>query len=114
MNPILQELAYEFPGTSQFARVALRLLIAALLGSVVGIQRERSHKAAGLRTHMLVALGSAVFTIVPLEGGASEADVTRVIQGIAAGVGFLGGGVILKLPEHARVHGLTTAAGIWL
>ena len=101
---------------AQITRVAIRLVVALLLAAVVGFQRERTHHAAGLRTHLLVALGSALFTLVPIEAGAPVADVTRVVQGIAAGIGFIGGGVIIKLAEgeQHQVRGLTTAAGIWL
>jgi putative Mg2+ transporter-C (MgtC) family protein len=70
-------------------------------------------KAAGLRTHMLVALGAALFVLAPLEAGMTVADASRVIQGIVAGIGFLGAGAILKIIERREVEGLTTAAGIW-
>ena len=63
---------------------------------------------------MLVALSSAIFVIAPLEAGMDTSDVSRVIQGVAAGIGFLGAGTILKLSDEREVHGLTTAAGIWL
>ena len=96
------------------ARVFLRLLIASVLGGLIGIERYREHKAAGMRTHMLVALGAAMFTLVPLEDKMTPSDVSRVIQGIATGIGFLGAGTILKLSEEQRILGLTTAASIWL
>src|SRR5262249_47000659 len=72
------------------------------------------HKSAGMRTHMLVAMGAALFTAGPLLAGVGGEHVTRVIQGIAAGIGFVGGGTILKLTEQHEVRGLTTAANIWL
>jgi putative Mg2+ transporter-C (MgtC) family protein len=96
------------------ARVLLRLVCATLLGGVLGYEREREGKAAGLRTHMLVALGAAVIVLVPVQLGMSVADTSRVIQGLVTGIGFLGGGAILKLSEQRQVKGLTTAAGIWL
>jgi putative Mg2+ transporter-C (MgtC) family protein len=92
--------------------VAARLVAATLIGSVVGLDREIRHKPAGLKTHALVALGAALVTVVA--GTLSDsAAVSRVIQGIIAGVGFLGGGAILKGTDEL-VTGLTTAASIWL
>ena len=92
----------------------VRLGLAALFGAVIGLQRERVHSTAGLRTHMLVSLGSAFFVLAAIESGATASDVSRVIQGLVAGVGFLGAGTILKIGDRAEVHGLTTAASIWL
>jgi putative Mg2+ transporter-C (MgtC) family protein len=92
----------------------VRILTATIAGAIVGFERERTGKAAGLRTHMLVALSSAIFVLGPLEAGMLEADVSRVVQGVAAGIGFLGAGTILKLTGEGQVRGLTTAAGIWL
>lgn len=90
-----------------------RVLLAAVLGAALGYERERHGKAAGVRTHTLVALAAAFFVIVPQRCGATPADLTRVVQGLAAGVGFLGAGAILKPPTDGWVHGLTTAAGIY-
>lgn len=95
-------------------RVSVRLLLAALLGGVLGYEREYKGKAAGLRTHMLVSLGAAIFVLVPLEAGMSIDDASRVMQGIITGIGFLGAGTILKGNSIEDVKGLTTAAGIWL
>src|SRR5262245_4226091 len=106
-----------FMGLGDFAhvgRVFLRLLIASVLGGLIGTERYREHKAAGMRTHMLVALGAAMFTLVPLEAKMTPSDMSRVIQGIATGIGFLGAGTILKLSDEHRIIGLTTAASIWL
>ncbi|HEX8235474.1 MAG TPA: MgtC/SapB family protein [Abditibacteriaceae bacterium] len=114
LDALQQELLYQMPNTLQFVRVTLRLVMAALIAGVIGWEREGEGKAAGLRTHMLVSLGSALFVLSALESGARPEDVTRVTQGITAGIGFIGGGVILKLTEERRVHGLTTAATIWL
>ncbi|MCY1425548.1 putative Mg(2+) transport ATPase [compost metagenome] len=100
----------------QLTRVSVRLMMAALLGAVLGYERERKGKAAGIRTHMLVALGAALFVLVPQVAGASEEALSRVVQGIVAGIGFLGAGTILKghdLDEE-HVKGLTTAAGLWM
>ena len=96
--------------------VLLRLFVAALIGSTIGLDREVRRKPAGMRTHALVALGAALVTLVVVrfEPANGHIDaVSRAIQGIIAGVGFLGGGAILKA-EHEMVHGLTTAASIWL
>ncbi len=114
MDIILEELTAGMPDARQIARVVIRLLAAMLLGAIVGVQRERTGKPAGLRTHMLVALGAALFTLAPLEAGMDSADLSRVIQGLATGIGFLGGGAILKLSEEREIHGLTSAAAIWM
>src|SRR5437763_4485582 len=92
--------------------VGLRLLAATLIGSGIGLDREVRRKPAGMRTHALVSLGAALLTVVTARIG-DVAAVSRVIQGIIAGVGFLGGGATLK-SDHEMVHGLTTAASIWL
>lgn len=109
-----EELAKDMPDARSMVRVTLRLLFALLLSAAIGWQRERVGKAAGLRTHMLVGLGSALFVVALGEAGATPSDLTRVAQGVATGIGFIGGGVILKLPSERRVKGLTTAASVWL
>jgi putative Mg2+ transporter-C (MgtC) family protein len=114
MDVLWDELTSGIPSWEQFARVLMRLFISAVLGAIVGIQRERTGKPAGLRTHMLVALGSTLFVLVPLETGMPLADTSRVVQGIATGIGFIGAGAILKIASDREVHGLTTAAGIWM
>ena len=114
MEEFWREIMAEVPDGAQFLRVSFRLTFASLLGAIPGLQRERLHEAAGLRTHMLVALGSAIFVMAPLEGGASMGDVTRVMQGITTGIGFVGAGAILKMADAHRVRGLTTAASVWL
>src|SRR5262245_48961122 len=98
----------------QFARIAVRLLLAATLGGVLGFEREHRHKRAGLRTHMLVAVGAALFVLVPVQAKMSAEAVSRVLQGLVVGIGFLGGGTILHLHDRPDVKGLTTAANIWL
>ena len=90
------------------------MLIAAFIGGILGYERERGGKAAGSRTRMLVAMGAAMCVLVPQLAGYSDAALSRVIQSIAAGLGFLGAGTILKQSKEGRVHGLTTAANIWL
>jgi putative Mg2+ transporter-C (MgtC) family protein len=99
---------------AQLTRLLVRLLLAALLGGLLGYEREHQGKAAGVRTHMLVALGAALFVLVPQQAGMVVADISRVIQGIVAGIGFLGAGAIIKQNREGDVKGLTTAAGIWM
>ena len=98
----------------EVTRMLLRLTLAALLGGLLGIEREQKGKAAGVRTHMLVAMGAALFVLLSQQAGMPSSDMSRVIQGIIAGIGFLGAGTILKSDNDAQVKGLTTAAGIWL
>ncbi len=87
----------------------LRLILAVILGMIVGFEREMAHKPAGLRTHMLVCLGSCLFTIISLE---FAADPARIASGIVAGIGFIGAGAIIAEPD--RVVGITTAASLWI
>lgn len=99
---------------AQATRIVLRLGFAALLGGLLGWEREHAGKAAGVRTHMLVAMGAALFVLVAQQSGISPDDNSRVLQGVIAGVGFLCAGTILKGDAEHQVKGLTTAAGIWL
>jgi putative Mg2+ transporter-C (MgtC) family protein len=110
---IWAELIAGLPDPVHLVRAVLRLLTAMLVGAVIGSQREKAGKAAGLRTHMLVAMGAALFVLVPLEVGMTWSEVSRAIQGLTAGIGFLGGGAILKWRRAHEVEGLTTAAGLW-
>lgn len=98
----------------QVTQVAVRLLVAAVLGGLLGMERERQGKAAGIRTHMLVCASSALIVLVPLQMGLGTDAISRVMQGLLAGVGFLCAGAILKLEREEQVHGLTTAAGVWM
>jgi putative Mg2+ transporter-C (MgtC) family protein len=109
----LRDALFDVPDGAQLVRVGARLLTALVLGGLLGYERESAGKAAGLRTHILVALGAALFVLAPLEAGMSVSDLSRVIQGIVAGIGFLGAGAILKLTQEKEVQGLTTAANIW-
>lgn len=104
----------DLPNAAEFTRVLLRLLLAALLGGLLGMEREHKGKAAGVRTHMLVSMGAALFVLLASQGGMEDAELSRVLQGVIAGVGFLGAGTILKAEHEDKVRGLTTAAGIWL
>ncbi|BCA28662.1 MgtC/SapB family protein [Metapseudomonas otitidis] len=113
---VLETLAEEFADLEDPARatrVVLRLFLAALLGGLLGFEREQHGKAAGVRTHMLVALGAALFVLVPQMAGAEHDAMSRVIQGLTAGIGFLCAGTILKRDRMDEVKGLTTAAGLW-
>lgn len=110
---LLQEFS-DLGNATQVARVGMRLIIAAMLGGVLGFEREQQGKSAGLRTHMLVSLGAALFVLVPQQAGMGDADLSRVLQGLVAGVGFLGAGTIIKGQREEDIHGLTTAAGLWL
>jgi putative Mg2+ transporter-C (MgtC) family protein len=93
----------------------LRLLLATALGAIIGFQRERAQKPAGLRTHILISLGSALFTIVSIMGFVGTVDPARVAAGVVTGVGFLGAGVIFRgMRGDTPIVGLTTAASIWV
>ena len=98
----------------QATSLVVRLTVAAFLGGLLGIEREQKGKAAGVRTHMMVAMGSALFLVVSQQAGIVASDMSRVIQGLLAGIGFLGAGAILKGQDEEKVKGLTTAAGIWM
>jgi putative Mg2+ transporter-C (MgtC) family protein len=97
----------DLPDVAEAIRISIRLVLAAALGGLLGYDRERAGKPAGLRTYMLVSLGSALFVLIPQHAGMSEADISRVIQGVVAGIGFLGAGAIVKGSREE-------AAGIWL
>jgi putative Mg2+ transporter-C (MgtC) family protein len=117
MNEIWHKVAADFsdlPDVAEAIRITVRLLLAALLGGLLGYDRERAGKSAGLRTHMLVSLGAALFVLIPQLAGSTDNEISRVIQGVVAGVGFLGAGAIVKKEDDGEVEGLTTAAGIWL
>lgn len=113
---VANSLANDFSSVSpaELAQLVVRLLVAALLAGVLGYEREKTGKSAGVRTHMLIALGAALFVIVAQQVGMTGDPLSRVIQGLIAGIGFLGAGAILKMKDNYEIHGLTTAAGIWL
>jgi putative Mg2+ transporter-C (MgtC) family protein len=92
----------------------IRVVVAVLLGGLVGIQREHAGKPAGVRTHMLVCLGTAVVVLACAGMGMQQDAQSRVIQGIVTGIGFIGAGSILKLSQERDIQGLTTAAGLWM
>jgi putative Mg2+ transporter-C (MgtC) family protein len=116
MDALWSKLAEDFCELSdvgELVRMTVRLLVAAALGAALGWERLRAGKDAGLRTHMLLALGSAFFVLAPQRAGMGAEQVSRVLQGLLAGIGFLGGGAILKDTGAGRVRGMTTAAGLW-
>jgi putative Mg2+ transporter-C (MgtC) family protein len=110
--PLTSDL-FALPPLDEIVNVVVRLVLAATLAGILGMERESQGKAAGLRTHMLVALGAALFVLVVTPFG-EPGDVSRVIQGVAAGIGFIGAGSILKHVDRDKVTGLTTAASIWM
>ena len=114
MDLLWEELTLGISDTSHLTRVIIRLMAATLLGAIIGFERERAGKPAGLRTHTLVCLGTAVFVIVCSASSMSLDAMSRVIQGLATGIGFIGAGTILKLDDQRDVKGLTTAAGVWM
>lgn len=116
LDQIGAALAAEFaiPDAGELTVIVVRVLSAAILGGAVGLDRERKGRAAGIKTHILVSIGSALFVLAPLMADVDPGDVTRVMQGIVSGIGFLGAGAIIRLDRGERVEGLTTAAGIWM
>ena len=111
MNPLTLSIPLE--------EVAVRLGAALLVGALLGLNRELKDKPAGLKTHSLVSLGAAMLTLMGISFMASSSTpsgdpIARVVQGVITGIGFLGGGVILRDDSRRTVHGLTTAATIWL
>jgi putative Mg2+ transporter-C (MgtC) family protein len=94
--------------------MVLRILLAAVLGAAIGYQRERAGKAAGLRTNMLICMGSALFTVTSIWGFSGAADPSRIAAGVVTGVGFIGAGSIILRREERYIQGLTTAATIWI
>lgn len=95
--------------------MALRIGAALLGGAVLGINRDLHHKSAGLRTHALVSIGSALVIVLVLMAAQGDADaLSRAVQGLVTGIGFVGAGVIMHHEAERRVAGLTTAASIWV
>lgn len=114
MNILWDELVSGLPDSIQLAHAIIRLVAAVILGGIIGIEREWKGKPAGLRTHILVTLGTALFVLACSASGMNSDGLSRVVQGLTTGIGFLGGGAILKLTAERDVQGLTTAAGIWM
>jgi putative Mg2+ transporter-C (MgtC) family protein len=116
IDAIASELSTGFPDAREAAILGLRLSVSLIVGALVGLQRELRGKDAGLRTHILVALGTTLFVLSGAGAGMSLSSdaMSRIIQGIVTGIGFLGAGAILKLHDDREILGLTTAAGIWM
>ena len=100
---VLVDDVFHLPDVAQLVRVLVRVVVAAALGGLLGLERERAGRAAGLRTHMLVALGAALFVLFPAEADMAPGDLSRVIQGVATGIGFIGAGTILKNAESEEL-----------
>lgn len=114
MELLWQELTNGIPDSTRLWTILIRVIAATLLGALLGFQRERAGKPAGLRTHILVSLGTAVVVLACAASGMDMDGQSRVIQGIVTGIGFIGAGSILKISEEKDIRGLTTAAGLWL
>jgi putative Mg2+ transporter-C (MgtC) family protein len=115
-DTIVSTLAAEFSDLSDPAgltKVVTRLLLAVTLAAIVGYERERRGSGAGLRTHMMVALGVCLLIVASEQSGMERESVSRVIQGVFAGIGFLGAGAIIKQDTSEQIRGLTTAASLW-
>lgn len=108
----LDELVF-FPNINSVLQVTIRIVVAGILGGIIGYEREVKGKAAGLRTHMLLAMGTVIVLVVARLDGIPMSEMSKVIEGLVTGVGFLGGGAILKLSDKQEIRGVTTAASIW-
>ncbi len=105
---------HDLANIADWTKAALRLIVAATLTGLLGFEREIEGKAAGVRTHILVGLGAALIVIAPSLANMPIESMSRVIQGIVSGIGFLGAGAILKRSDEGDIRGLTTAAGLWI
>lgn len=114
MDVFWEELTFGIPTAQQLAHIVIRLTAATILGAAIGVQRERAGKPAGFRTHILVTLGTCLFVLACSGFGMNSDGLSRVIQGIVTGIGFIGAGSILKINEERDIRGLTSAAGIWM
>jgi putative Mg2+ transporter-C (MgtC) family protein len=114
MEFLWEELSFGIADRKQLIIFVFRLLVSAALGSAIGFERERAGKPAGLRTHLLVTMGTTVFILACSGYGMNSDGLSRLIQGIVTGIGFIGAGAILKLNQEREVQGLTTSAGIWM
>ena len=116
MEVLWSELSYGIPDSRELAVILIRLLAAAIFGAAIGYERETAGKAAGLRTHILVTAGTTVFVLGGIAAGmtANSDAISRVIQGIVTGIGFVGAGSILKRENEQTIQGVTTSAGIWM
>ena len=114
MEILWSEFSGGIPDGRQLVVIIIRLAASALLGAAIGFERQSAGKAAGLRTHILVTTGSTLFMLSCLGARMDSDALSRVIQGIATGIGFVGAGTILKRKSEHNIEGITTAAGIWM
>lgn len=114
MDVLWQELSFGLGDTKEIIRVLIRLSASFLLDGLIGLEREKFRKPAGLRTHILVSLGTTVFVLGASLAGMQGDALSRIIQGIITGIGFVGAGAIMKIDTEFEVKGLTSAAGIWV
>jgi len=114
METISSELFRGIPETETLVRFLVRILAAVVFGSLIGLQRASVGKAAGMRTHVLVSTGTCLFVVAAIGGGFGDDAISRIVQGIVTGIGFIGAGTIVKGDQEGRVQGLTTASGIWM
>jgi len=114
MELLWYELTFGFGDSQHTVRLVIRIIAAIAFGALIGYEREGAGKSAGIRTHILVTMGSAMFVIAGAAYGMSSDGLSRIIQGIVTGIGFIGAGSILKLTKESHVRGLTTSAGIWI
>jgi putative Mg2+ transporter-C (MgtC) family protein len=116
LEKVVETLLEEFSDladASDVTRLLVRILLAVALAALIGWEREVRGSTAGLRTHMIIALGVALIVVAAQQSGMDPEDVSRVIQGVFAGIGFLGAGAIIKQSDSDQVRGLTTAASLW-
>lgn len=111
MDVLWNELTFGIPERTRLIQVVVRLMASVVIAGIIGFQRESAGKQAGLRTHILVSLGSTVFVLGASGAGMSQDAQSRIIQGIVTGIGFIGAGTILK--RESDIRGLTTSAGLW-
>ncbi|HZF30747.1 MAG TPA: MgtC/SapB family protein [Gammaproteobacteria bacterium] len=114
MESIFDALIGPVPDAREATRIVVRLIAALIAGAIIGWQRQHAGKAAGLRTHMLVCLGTTLFVLAGSDASMGADALSRIVQGVATGVGFLGAGAIIKMEGTHEIRGLTTAAGVWL
>ena len=114
MDLLWNELTFGIGDGREIAKVFIRMVAAIIFGAAIGIEREVAGKQAGVRTHMLVTLGTTAVVLVCVQYGFSTDGLSRVIQGIVTGIGFIGAGSIIKQSDKMNVQGLTTSSGIWI
>jgi putative Mg2+ transporter-C (MgtC) family protein len=112
METLWQELSFGIGDGRHLLIVVIRLVASTLFGAAIGFERGQAGKSAGLRTHLLVTVGTTVFVLACSASGMASDPLSRVIQGIVTGIGFIGAGSIIK--DEERIKGLTTSAGIWM